>query len=100
MTQTPTIPASACFRTTPGTLWSAQAGGVIVGDHVRNDWMQLAYPEAAVWDLLARGRSIADTAGRVRWIAGLSPEAAQTLVQGCADRWLRENRIRQWPTSP
>ena len=92
-------PEARC-QTTPGMLWTVEPEGVAVGDSLRHEWVRLAYPEAAVWDLLARGRTKAETATLVRWIAALAPAEAEALVEQCLKCWQEEARLRPWPTSP
>jgi hypothetical protein len=55
----------------------------------------LAYPEAAVWDLLTRSESEEKICSMLELIAGISPHEATELVGSCLDTWAQEGWLEE-----
>jgi len=65
--------------------WVVESRGVRILS--RDGTVFLQYPEAAVWDLMARGQTLPVVIEKVMLIAGLDRERAQALVDECARKW-------------
>jgi hypothetical protein len=89
-------PNPSRLRPAEGVRWAVEDAGVLVVDELRRLNLRLGYPQAAVWDLLARGRELADVAGLiVRVGRGLGQgQGLDTLAGECAAEWLREGWLR------
>ncbi len=79
-----TGPASP-FRS--GIRWIVEEKGVRVFRAATGELFVLGYPEAAVWDLLGRGRAEAKIAAELAAIMNWSASKARASVRVCLDRW-------------
>jgi hypothetical protein len=50
------------YQPAPGISWAVIASGILIIDHWGHRSRRLDYPSAALWDWLAQGRSIQETA--------------------------------------
>lgn len=80
------------YRPAVGLAWSVETAGLRLADG-NGAVFDLGYPEAAVWELLARGLDMAKVVDLARWIAGDAPAAAPARVEACIDRWCRAGWI-------
>lgn len=48
---------------------------------------RVAYPDAAIWDLISRSYDFGKTVWMMRYIAGLDDESSRHLVCDALDRW-------------
>ena len=70
--------------------WVVEPYGVTLVHMEHGRCRELAYPEAAAWDLLTRGRTGETIHSMVALIAGISPQEARALVVSCLEQWLAE----------
>ncbi|MDR1489918.1 MAG: hypothetical protein LBS65_05450 [Desulfovibrio sp.] len=70
--------------------WVVEPHCVVLFDSTRNLRHELAYPEAAVWDLITRGRSEETIRSMLELIAGIGPREARELVGSRLDLWAEE----------
>ena len=54
---------------------------------------RLSYPEAAIWDLISRGRTPAEAAARLVSIASVETHAAEDAVRRAIEDWLASGLI-------
>jgi hypothetical protein len=73
-------------RPAPGVRWAVEDDGILLDDGA-GQVAKLGYPEAAIWDLMARGYRHAKLVELVTHIAGLDATAAGALVAECLRRW-------------
>ena len=76
------------WQSAPGVWWAVEADGIVLGGPGAQSARSVAYPEAAVWDLLSRGRRIDDVAVMIEAIASVSPASARHIVGGCLRTWI------------
>jgi hypothetical protein len=74
-------------RAALGVSWVVQEHGVVVLDELARRSAPLAYPEAAVWELLLREHPTHEAATALRWILNLPADQAQLLVERCVREW-------------
>ena len=78
------------YAAAPGVAWTVERRGVLLlGDGGR----MLAYPEAAIWDLLVRGNTLDQVSGKLSAIAGVPAEAARRLTGEWVERWSGEGLL-------
>jgi hypothetical protein len=70
--------------------WVVEPHGVLLIHMARGRRRELGYPEAAVWDLVTRGRSGETIRSMLESIAGIGPQEARTLVDSCLVQWRAE----------
>lgn len=70
--------------------WVVEPHGVALIHMAQGRRRELGYPEAAVWDLVTRGRPEKTICSMLELIAGIGPREARTLVDSCLDQWLAE----------
>jgi hypothetical protein len=75
------------FQPREAVSWSVEQTGIRVFDELGGKEMALEYPEAAVWDLLARGQPVAGIVEVIRYAAAQTAEEAAELVRLCVSRW-------------
>ncbi len=73
-----------------GILATVEARGVAVVDDLGGRRMFIAYPEAAVWDLVTRRGDGERTRRLIGAIADIGEAEAARLVEASATRWVRE----------
>ena len=78
----------AGFRLAAGVSWVVQEAGVLVIDELARRSVLLSYPQAAVWDLLARGCDRRCAAGMLRWILAVDAPEADGQVKRCLEEWI------------
>jgi hypothetical protein len=77
------------FRCPGEVNWVVAEGGLHLIHIRKGDRLTLAYPQAAVWDLISRGYTVERTATMVAMIAGLEETSARKLVRECLDNWVQ-----------
>ncbi len=60
--------------------WAVEIEGVVVLNDENGQSIKLAYPQAAIWDFITRGDSMAQMVLKIAAVASLTPEAAERLV--------------------
>jgi hypothetical protein len=75
------------FRPRGTVRWTVESAGVQLFDSATGAVCTLGYPEAAVWDLMVRGRSRPAIVSLMRPIASLDPRHAESLVSGLLIEW-------------
>jgi hypothetical protein len=86
------VAASPRYRLQEAILWTVEEDGICVFDDLCCRRLHLPYPEAAVWDMMARGRSLADIVAIMPFVADLPAAEAARLVERCVNHWL-ENKL-------
>jgi len=76
------------WRVAPGVWWAVETDGIVLGGPGAGSARALAYPEAAVWDLLSRGYRMEKVASMMEGIASLPPAAAKRIVAACLRTWV------------
>ncbi len=79
--------AGTRYRTAPGVSWAVVQGGVLVIGGAPLLSHLLPYPEAAIWDMLGRGRSVEHVARLLPLIGRMSEEDAERLIKDSLRRW-------------
>ncbi|MDR2801243.1 MAG: hypothetical protein LBB52_08295 [Desulfovibrio sp.] len=74
--------------------WIVEPHGVVLINSTQGLRRELAYPEAAVWDLATRGRSEETIRSMLELIAGIGPRQARELVGSCLDQWAEEGWLK------
>lgn len=72
----------------PGVRWVVEATSLAVYNP-SGSVTRLGYPEAAVWDMLTHGETPTRAAGRLVYVAALSPIDAEAVVGRAVDAWVR-----------
>jgi hypothetical protein len=94
---TPAVTGTGPWRPAEGVRWAVDATGVVVfRDRGR---LNLGYPEAGLWDLVARGTPVAWFTSMMAAIGGwelarAEDWTARTLAGWQRDGWVREGRVR------
>jgi hypothetical protein len=70
--------------------WVVEPHGIVLIHTLHGRIRQLAYPEAAVWDLITRPRPEATIRRLLELIAGINPQEARELLASCLDIWTEE----------
>lgn len=68
------------YRPAESTRWAVENTGVLLINAASGATRFLGYPQAAIWDLVARGDSRARVADKLCAIAGLTREEADALA--------------------
>ncbi|WP_310600609.1 hypothetical protein [Desulfobulbus sp.] len=76
-------------------FWLVERQGIVLLDPRRNRQLHLAYPEAAVWDLLIRRWPAATMRAMLAVIAGIGEDEAGRLIAACLDRWRTEGWLKE-----
>ena len=79
------------YKPAPGVRWTVEREGVQVC--FAGGAVFLRYPQAAVWDLLARGQTVDEAIRKLRFIAALDPQAATQLVTDECRRWCSQGLL-------
>ena len=74
------------YRLSSGMRWSVERASILVSDG-RGGAQALAYPEAAVWDLVSRGYPFSRVVALMAHIAAVDSSAAETLVRSTMEQW-------------
>ena len=76
-------------------LWSVEEGGIriVTGDPKKGLW--LAYPRAAIWELMARKNSYESIVSKVSSIGSISVEAAGRLVRQSVQEWVERGYLME-----
>lgn len=77
------------FRCPGEVKWVVAKGGLHLIHIHSGDRLTLAYPQAAVWDLISRGYTVERTAAMVAMIARLDETSARKLVWESLDNWVQ-----------
>jgi hypothetical protein len=80
---------AAAFDFAPDIGWIVEETSVRVFQAEKGELLRLAYPEAAVWDLIGRHSREADMVPKLAAIGDLSRAAARSLLRACLRDWLR-----------
>jgi hypothetical protein len=75
------------FRPANQVHWAVERTGLLLIHADSGASCLLGYPDAAVWDLLARGNTPEIVASKLCAIAALAPAEAQALVDALTARW-------------
>ncbi|HEV3040912.1 MAG TPA: hypothetical protein VHA33_24305 [Candidatus Angelobacter sp.] len=82
------------FRCAPGVAWSAESDGIRLVAPDRSFTVRLAYPEAALWDFMARGVSETRATVMMKHIAGFPDDvAASRFIAECLQGWHKQGLI-------
>ncbi len=73
------------WRPSGSVRWAVEADGILLLSDDSGATRFLAYPQAAIWDLMSRGNPLRQIAVKMCAIASLSPSEAEQLVLECAD---------------
>jgi hypothetical protein len=76
------------------TAWVVEPHGITLLHLTRGRCRNLSCPEAAVWDLVTRGRPEEKIHSLLELIAGIGPHDARRLVDSCLDQWLAEGGLK------
>ena len=96
MTTTETsLAPDATYRPADGIAWAVEAAGVLVIDRWGGRRLELGYPQAAIWDLLARGRTIRKTIDMARFILDIHIEDVAALRREEVSTWLEQGWMVQ-----
>ena len=71
----------------PDVFWTVQSAGVLVLNARTGVSAELRYPEAAVWDLLMRGRDRMRMVRILSVVAGLTTPSARREIERCIAQW-------------
>ncbi len=82
--------ASLGYAISAHTQWVVEQKGVVLIHALENRCTWLAYPEAAVWDLLTRDWSRREMISMLAVIAAVDEAAAEILLDGCLERWTHQ----------
>jgi hypothetical protein len=74
------------YRLTPGVRWVVNRASLTITDG-HAGVHTLDYPDAAIWDLFARGYSFSKVVAMTVHIAAVEPAAADAVVRASLDRW-------------
>ena len=78
------------MRCAEHVAWVVEPYGIELIHMERGRRRTLFHPEAAVWDLVTRGRPVKTIPSLLELIAGTGPHEARTLVNSCLEQWLAE----------
>lgn len=79
--------ASIGYTISAHTQWVVERKGVVLIHALENRSTRLAYPEAAVWDLLTRDWTKREIISMLTVIAAVDQSDAETLLDGCLEQW-------------
>jgi hypothetical protein len=82
----------ATYRVAPGVEWVVNACDVLVRQP-GNGISRLAYPEAALWDLVSRAQSSSRIHRIMQHVAGLEPDAARAMVERTLESWAERGLV-------
>lgn len=71
-------------------VWVVEPQGIVLIHTLQGRRYPLAYPEAAVWDLLTRSRPVETICTMLELIAAISPSKSKELVTACLEVWTQE----------
>ena len=81
------------YRASRGVCWLSQGNGILIIDEVARRSYLLAYPEAAIWDMICRGHCVASIKAGLRWIMGDEFIPDSGIVRENLSRWVREGLL-------
>ena len=84
------LAAHALWRVPGQVAWVVEPYGLALIHLADGHRLELSYPEAAVWELVTRGRSVEAILSMLELIAGIGPSEAQTLVDSCLAQWIAD----------
>jgi hypothetical protein len=87
MTPKPWAHPSTNFRCPSGVSWVVESRNIVIIDGCSGRVWTLEYPEAAIWDLLARGRRVERVIPMICAIAAVEEQAAARLVHNVIIEW-------------
>ena len=76
------------YRITDTVRWTVSRRGIQLLDASSRKGAHLAYPEAAIWDLMSRGQGEEEMARKVSLIAGVSQTRACELISATLKDWI------------
>jgi hypothetical protein len=79
----------ARYVSSPDVAWTVEARGIRVIHEASGRVLELAYPAAAVWDLVQRGYSADRIAGMLAAIAKVGRATAEGLYRENVEAWVR-----------
>jgi hypothetical protein len=77
-------------RPAEAAAWTVEPDGIALLNARQGRHLRLGYPEAAVWDLLARQKPEESLLPLLEAIAGLARPQAEELLASCLASWLEE----------
>jgi hypothetical protein len=87
--------ANLVYQAAPGMSWVVQTRGIRVIDEAARHSKMLDYPEALVWEELARGRDGKSAAGTVCRVTNLDEVEAEALVRQLLCEWMEAGWIEK-----
>ncbi len=75
------------FRVARQVRWAVEATGVTLVNDATGAAVALGYPEAAIWDFVARGEALVSIVEKVAAIASLSRDAARMRIFEAVAEW-------------
>ncbi len=82
-------------RVHPGVAWSVEAPGLLLVRRDTGTRRLLPYPDAALWELFARGEPHDRVTGMMAAIAGLTAPDTETWIGKTLARWVREGWLEE-----
>ena len=82
------------YRLGSGVRWLVERFSIKLTDG-KGASRTLSYPEAAIWDLFARGYDFAHVVSMMRHIASLDSRAADRLVRAALEDWAESGFIER-----
>ena len=80
--------AARRYACKPEVAWVVEDDGILLVNRATGTTRFLGYPEAAVWDLLSRGRSFARAVSTLRATTERDAAEAERLVRDCIRQWV------------
>jgi hypothetical protein len=93
MTRNGDFPLDTKYRPADGIAWAVEATGIVVLDELGGRCLKMDYPKAAIWDLLAQGRTLDGIIGVARFIVDRESEDVGALVREHVVAWLQQGWI-------
>jgi hypothetical protein len=83
------------YECAPRTAWCVEGDGIVLVNRTSGAVRRLGYPQAAVWDLAARGQSFRRIASTLRAVASLGETDAVRLIHSCVRSWVEAGFLRE-----
>lgn len=88
-------PKTANPRPAPGLAWAVETHGIRLVDHARGHGRFIAYPEAALWDLLTRRRSRETLTRQMAAVCGRELSETEQWIETLLDSWLDQGLLEK-----
>ena len=79
----------------PHITWTIESQGICLMDTRSGNSSYLAYPEAALWDLLMRGYAHPEILEMLSAITSVKKERTTVFIQDCITEWLETGYLKQ-----